>query len=160
MPRLMHPIPPVYNAESRVLVLGSFPSPKSREQGFFYGHPQNRFWKVLAAVFGSQIPQTVPERRTFLLENRVAVWDVLASCEITGAADSTIKNPVVNDFSPLFAVADIRAVFTTGATAHKLYERLTGNAAILLPSPSPANCAMSLEKLVEAYRKIVPFIRA
>ena len=102
---LIHPIAPIYDGKSRILILGSFPSVKSREQGFFYGHPQNRFWRVTAAVFGEPVPMTVPERRAFLLRNGIALWDVIASCEIKGSADASIKNAAVNDLRPILAAA-------------------------------------------------------
>ena len=158
---LHHPIPPVYDENSRVLILGSFPSVKSREQGFFYGHPQNRFWRVTAAVFGDETPVTVPERRAFLLRHGVALWDVIAACEITGSADASIRNPEINDLRPILEAAPIRAIFVNGQTAAKLYRRyaepLTGRPAYPLPSTSPANAAWSLERLIEAWRAITTF---
>ncbi len=153
-----HEIPPVYDANSRVLILGTMPSPKSRAAGFFYGHPQNRFWGALCAVLDEPLPRSVAEKRAMLLRRGIALWDVLASCEIAGAADSSIRNPVVNDFSPIFAEADIRAVFTTGKTAARLYKRLCGKESICLPSPSPANCALPMEALVEEYRAILSYL--
>lgn len=158
MNSLTHTIEPVYNSRSRILILGSFPSPKSREVGFYYGHPQNRFWRVLSAVLCEPCPETVIEKREMLLRHRIALWDVLHSCEITGASDSTIKNPVPNDFIRIFDASDIRAVFTTGKTAGKLYERFSGRKSIVLPSPSPANCAVKFEELIEAYRSILPYL--
>ena len=149
-----HELPPVYNDRSRVLVLGSFPSPKSRETGFYYGHPQNRFWKVLAAVFGEETPATIEEKKAFLYAHDIALWDVIASCEIKGAGDSTIKNALPNDFSVIFSAAKIKAVFTTGQTAAKRYKKFTGNDSVVLPSPSPANCALSTDDLVRKYEII------
>ena len=158
---LHHPIPPVYDENSRVLILGSFPSVKSREQGFFYGHPQNRFWRVTAAVFGDETPVTVPERRAFLLRHGVALWDVIAACEITGSADASIRNPEINDLRPILEAAPIRAIFVNGQTAAKLYRRyaepLTGRPAYPLPSTSPANASWSLERLIDAWRAITTF---
>ena len=155
---LIHPIPPVYDANSRILILGSFPSVKSREQGFFYGHPQNRFWRVTAAVFGDELPGTVPERRAFLLRHGIALWDVIASCEIRGSADASIKDATVNDLRPILEAAPIRAIFVNGQTAAKLYHRyaepVTGRPAVLLPSTSPANAAWTPERLIEAWRVI------
>ena len=152
---LTHPIPPVFDENSRVLILGSFPSVKSREAAFFYGHPQNRFWRVIAAVTGDD-PGDTPETKTaFLLRNNIALWDVIASCEITGSADSSIKNAVPNDLSPILQTADIRAIFTNGKTADRLYRRLilpqTGLEAICLPSTSPANAQWSVQRLTEAW---------
>ena len=155
---IYHTIPPVFDANSRILILGTMPSPRSRAEGFFYGHPQNRFWRVLSAVLEEPLPVSVAEKKAMLLRRGIALWDVLASCEITGASDSSIRNPVLNDFAPIFSNADIKAVFTTGKTAAKLYQRLSGETCIPLPSPSPANCAISFEALTEAYRVILPYL--
>jgi len=152
---IVHPIPPLYDEKSRILILGSFPSVKSREAQFFYGHPQNRFWQVLAALLGTPLPRTVAEKRQLLLEHRIAVWDVIGSCKITGSADSSIRDARPNDIAPLLAAADIRQIYTNGQTAHKYYNRYLrdtlGCEAICLPSTSPANAAWSVEKLVEAW---------
>ena len=162
MEHIIHSIEPVFDAESRVLILGTMPSPKSREVQFYYGHPQNRFWRVLAAVLGEEVPQSVPEKKAMLLRHRIALWDVLAECEITGASDSSIRNPVANDLSVILDHAPVQAVFTTGATAWKLYTRLqkphTGIEAVRLPSTSPANCAVKMEALTEAYKTILPWL--
>ncbi len=162
MEHIIHSIEPVFDTESRVLILGTMPSPKSREVQFYYGHPQNRFWRVLAAVLGEEVPQSVPEKKTMLLRHRIALWDVLAECEITGASDSSIRNPVANDLSVILNHAPVQAVFTTGATAWKLYTRLqkphTGIEAVRLPSTSPANCAVKMEALTEAYKAILPWL--
>jgi len=151
----LHNIPPVFDEHSRILILGSFPSVKSREGQFFYHHPQNRFWKVLAAVLGCEVPKTIEEKQAMLLQSRVALWDVIASCEITGSSDSSIRNTVPNDVGRILADASIEAIFCNGGTAHKLYRRhlepLLGRTAILLPSTSPANAAWSLERLTEAW---------
>ena len=162
MEHIIHSIEPVFDAESRVLILGTMPSPKSREVQFYYGHPQNRFWRVLAAVLGEEVPRSVPEKKAMLLRHRIALWDVLAECEITGASDSSIRNPVANDLSVILGHAPVQAVFTTGATAWKLYTRLqkphTGIEAVRLPSTSPANCAVKMEALTEAYKAILPWL--
>ena len=162
MEHIIHSIEPVFDTESRVLILGTMPSPKSREVQFYYGHPQNRFWRVLAAVLGEEVPQSVPEKEAMLLRHRIALWDVLAECEITGASDSSIRNPVANDLSVILNHAPVQAVFTTGATAWKLYTRLqkphTGIEAVRLPSTSPANCAVKMEALTEAYKAILPWV--
>lgn len=157
MERVVHTIPVQVWQESDTLILGSIPSPKSRETGFYYGHPQNRFWQVTAAVFGAQTPGSIPEKRDFLRRNRLALWDVLASCEISGASDASIQSPQPNDIAGLLAdYPAIRRIFTTGKTAHRLYQRLcrpaTGIDAFCLPSTSPANCACSTAALIEAYR--------
>ncbi|HBL84973.1 MAG: DNA-deoxyinosine glycosylase [Clostridiales bacterium GWF2_38_85] len=159
MNTIIHNIQPVYNQESKILILGSFPSPKSRDQGFFYGHPQNRFWKVLAAVLEKKVPENIDEKREILLLNYIAMWDVIYSCEIKGAADASIKNPIVNDFDIIFDVAKIKTVFTTGITATNLYNKLTGKDSIALPSPSPANAAMNLDILIRHYKIILDYIK-
>ena len=138
-----HPFEPVYNAQSKILILGTMASPKSREYGFFYGHPQNNFWRVLAKVFDASLPESIEEKTRFLLKNNIALWDVLHSCQISGADDGSIKNPVVNDFSEIIGNSEIKAVFTTGMTAAKIYNKYcagkTGIPAVYLPSTSPAN---------------------
>lgn len=155
---ITHPIPPVYDAASRILILGSFPSVKSREAMFFYGHPQNRFWKVVSAVFGEGAPMTIPERRSFLLRNHIAAWDVIASCEIIGSSDSSIKNVTANDLRPILNTASIEQIYVNGKTAERMFHRYTqpviGRSCICLPSTSPANAAWSLEKLVDAWKRI------
>lgn len=155
---IKHPIPPLYDKNSRVLILGSFPSVKSREAQFFYGHPQNRFWKVTSSVFNEPVPQNVPEKRDFLLRNHVALWDVIRSCDIQGSADSTIKNVTPNDLSVILREADIKEIFVNGKTAEKYYNKYTKDlikrSAICLPSTSPANAVWSVEKLIEAWQMI------
>lgn len=160
---IVHTIEPVYDRQSKVLLLGSFPSPLSRRSGFYYGNPQNRFWQVLAAVFAVPVPVTNGEKRALLLSRGVALWDVLASCEIDGASDTSIRNPVPNDLSLIFAAAEIRAVFTTGSAALRLYRKhifpLNGVKAEGLPSTSPANRGRwPFEKLVGEYAKILDFL--
>lgn len=153
---ITHPFPPVFDENSRVLILGSFPSVKSREVSFYYGNPQNRFWRVLAALFGGDVPSTVEEKRAFLLSHGIALWDVIASCDIVGSDDSSIKNALPNDVKSLVAKARIERVFTNGGTAHRLYrahlEREVGIEAAALPSTSPANASYSLMRLTEAWR--------
>jgi len=151
---ISHEIEPIFSKDSRILILGTIPSPKSREQGFYYGHPQNRFWSVLSAVLNFSSPQSIDEKKQLLLSNHIALWDVLKSCEISGAADSSIKNAVPNDFDRIFNSSEIKQVFTTGQTAAKLYQKFTGKECICLPSPSPANCRISFEELVESYKQI------
>ena len=164
---VVHEIEPVWNKESTVLILGTMPSPKSREAGFFYMHPQNRFWKVLTQVFGetliyaNNVPQkdkAVEERRGFLIRHKIALWDVLKSCEIQGAADSSIKNAVPNDFTQILSDSQIKRIFCTGKTAFLLWNkycaekyRSFGITCECLPSTSPANGWWSFEKLVDAY---------
>ena len=152
---IMHPFPPLYNKDSKILILGSFPSVKSREQMFFYGHPQNRFWKVLSTVFNSKLPETIEEKKQFLLKHGIALWDVIASCEITGSSDSSIKNVKVNDLSIIFKEADIRQIFVNGRTAEKYFKKYTKDKikrdALCLPSTSPANAAWSLDELCKKW---------
>ena len=154
-----HEFPALYDRNCEVLMLGSIPSPKSREQGFYYGHPQNRFWKVLAQVLNEPLPTTIDEKRSMLLKHHIALWDVLDSCTIIGASDTSIEDVVPNDIASLLAKTKIKRIFCTGATAHKLYEKYcetaAGIKAVKLPSTSPANCAVSIEKLVEEYKKIL-----
>lgn len=153
-----HPLEAVFDQNSRVLVLGTMPSPKSRETGFYYNHPQNRFWKVMAALFDEPVPETNDEKRALALAHGVALWDVLAECTIEGASDGTIADCVPNNISSLLAKAPIEAIFCTGAKAAELYakycEPQTGVGATRLPSTSPANAAVSLEQLIEAYEPI------
>ncbi len=152
---ILHPIAPVYDERSKILILGSFPSVASRAEMFFYGHPQNRFWQVVARVFEDTTPRTVEEKRAFLLRHRIAVWDVLASCEIVGSADSTIRSATANDLSGILASAPITRIFVNGKTAEKYYKRYLeeklGRTATCLPSTSPANAAFSLDKLYAAW---------
>ena len=160
---VLHPIPPVYDQESRVLLLGTFPSPKSREAGFYYSHPQNRMWRVLASLFGEETPADTESRRSFLLRHGIAMWDVLSSCSIAGAEDSSIRDPVPNDIRPLLRAAPISAIFCTGKKSFSLYNRYlrteTGRDAVCLPSTSPANCRKeTLHTLSEAYRILLQYL--
>ncbi|MCR4671623.1 MAG: DNA-deoxyinosine glycosylase [Lachnospiraceae bacterium] len=155
---IVHPFPATYDADSEILILGSFPSVKSREMMYFYGHPQNRFWKVVAALYDEPVPETVDERRRFLLKNHIAVWDVIGECDIIGSADSTIENAVPNDLTGILETAHIRKIFVNGRKAEEMFiryqERLTGRKAVCLPSTSPANAAWSLERLAQAWSVI------
>ncbi|MBO5210701.1 MAG: DNA-deoxyinosine glycosylase [Clostridia bacterium] len=157
-----HPFPPLYDKNSKVLILGSFPSVKSREQLFFYGHPQNRFWKVIAAVMGSNTPATIEDKKNFLYSNKIALWDVIASCEITGSSDSSIKNVVPNDLTEILKTADIKQIFVNGKTAEKYYNKYIrhtiGKDAICLPSTSPANATFNIERLVAAWQIVKTYI--
>ena len=155
---IVHPISPVYDKDSKVLILGSFPSVKSREEGFFYGHPQNRFWKVASKVFGEEIPGSVAEKKAFLLRNHIALWDVIGSCEIEGSSDSSIRNVTVNDISVILKTADIRAIYLNGKKADQYYRKYLFPAVkkegICLPSTSPANAAWNLDKMTTAWKVI------
>ena len=156
METVRHPFPPLYDAHSEILILGSFPSVKSREQRFFYGHPQNRFWRVTAAVFDADVPQTIDEKRAFLLQNHIALWDVIGQCDITGSSDSSIRNVIPNDLLPILQSAPVQRVFVNGGTAAKYYKKyqlpVTGIPAVQLPSTSPANAAWTLPKLIAAWQ--------
>ena len=155
---IKHPIKPIFDKNSKMLILGSFPSVKSREQNFYYGHPQNRFWKVVSAVFGCEEPKSTEEKREFLLSLRIALWDVIASCDIDGSSDSSIKNVVPNNLRVILDNADIKKIFVNGKTAEKYYNRYIRNEikreAVVLPSTSPANAAFSVERLIEEWRII------
>ena len=157
---LKHTFEPVFDAESKILILGSFPSVKSRENNFFYGHPQNRFWKVMANVLEWKVPVTIEEKKEMLLENHVAVWDVIASCSIQGSSDTSIKDVVVNDFSKILEKSKVERIYVNGGKAYELYhkyaEKATGIKAVKLPSTSPANAAWNLEKLTEIWKEPLP----
>ena len=156
-----HPIPPVYDSHSRILILGSFPSVKSRKNGFFYGHSRNRFWKTVSAVIGRPEPKSIEEKKKMLLDSGIALWDIIASCEISASSDSSIKNAVPNDISPILAAADIRRIFVNGKTAEKYYLKYLAEKTGMpcMPSTSPANAAYSLDKLIEAWRIIFEEIK-
>lgn len=158
MSSIIHPFPPLYDDNSEILILGSFPSVKSREEMFFYGHPQNRFWRVIAAVTESKVPENISEKRELLLKNRIALWDVISSCEITGSSDSSIKNVIPNDLSEILKKSKIKRIYVNGKTSEKYYNKYirekTGINAVCLPSTSPANAKCTLEKLQEEWKRI------
>ncbi len=155
---IIHPIQPVFDRNSKILILGSFPSQRSRQEKFFYGHPHNRFWKVTSAVVGQALPEGIEEKKQFLLTNNIALWDVIASCDIVGSSDSSIKNAVPNDMTRILEVSDIKQIFVNGKTAEKYYnmyiKNSIGREAVYLPSTSPANAAWSTSRLVDAWRII------
>lgn len=161
--QVSHPLAPIFDAHSRVLILGTMPSPASRAAAFYYAHPQNRFWPALARVLGEPAPQDHAACRQLALRRGIALWDTLAACTIAGASDASIKNAVANDFAPIFHTASIQAVFTTGKKAEQMYKKYSAPLwqvpQICLPSPSPANCAVSFDALCESYRQILPFLR-
>lgn len=156
---ITHPLAPFYRSDSEILILGSFPSVKTREMGFFYGHPQNRFWPVLAALFGEELPLSIEERTAFLERNRVACWDVIYQCDIIGSSDSSIRNVTPTDLAAIIAHAPIRGIFCNGGTSAKLFKKyqepLLGRSAVRLLSSSPANAAYSLEQIVEDWKVIL-----
>ena len=151
----VHPVPPLFDQNSRLLILGTFPSPRSREGKFFYHHPQNRFWKAMAVLMDSPLPETIEQKKTMMLGNGIAVWDVIQSCRVTGARDSSIRDVVPTDLSQILDHAPIEKIFANGGTAYKLYMKYsypeTGRPIIKLPSTSPANAAWSLERLIDAW---------
>lgn len=156
---IKHPIPPLFDENSIILILGSFPSVKSRESGFFYGHPQNRFWKVLSFIFDEEVPKTVEEKRSMLLRNHVALWDVIASCDITGSSDSSIKNVIPNDVKSIINLSKVQKIYVNGKKAKLLYdkylEKEIGMSAVCLPSTSPANASWNLERLQKEWKRLL-----
>ena len=159
MNKQVHNIKPVSDRDSKILILGSFPSVKSREQVFFYAHPQNRFWKILAALFKEEVPENVEDKKEFLHRNHIALWDVIESCEITGSSDSSIRVLKVNDVSKILKDSKIERIFVNGKTAEKYYkkylEKELNEKAICLPSSSPANAAYSLDKLIDCWKVVL-----
>ncbi|MDO4803909.1 MAG: DNA-deoxyinosine glycosylase [Lachnospiraceae bacterium] len=153
---VVHSIPPLYNEESRILILGSLPSPKSREAGFFYAHPHNRFWKVLARIYERPDFQDVEEKKQFLLQNGIALWDSIYECDIRGASDASIRNVVPTDLGKIIACGKICRIFANGKASGRVFDKYQakalGREAVTLPSTSPANAAWSLEALVGAWR--------
>ena len=156
--RITHPFGPLFSRESRVLILGSFPSVKSREQNFFYGHPQNRFWKVIAALYGRETPTGIPEKKELILSHGLALWDSIASCVITGSSDASIRDVRANDLRIILDHSRIERIYCNGRKSHEMYCRYIlpdlGREAVCLPSTSPANAQWSLEKLIEAWSVI------
>lgn len=159
---LTHTFEPIYDKDSRILILGSFPSVKSRENHFYYGHPQNRFWKVIAGVTGKPVPVSIEEKKKLLLSSHIAIWDVIASCSIQGSSDSSIRDVVVNDFTQVLADSRIQTIYVNGNKAYELYhkyaEPTTGIPAIKLPSTSPANAAWSVERLCGDWKQILEYL--
>jgi len=160
--KVRHILKPIYNENSKILILGTIPSPKSREIGFYYGHPQNRFWKVLSEILNEKLPQTNEEKTNLILKYNIALWDVLDSCDIEGASDSSIKNPKPNDLNSIIKKTKITTIFVTGKKAESLYKKLcekdTKIPCICLPSTSPANCSIKYLELKEKYKTILQFI--
>jgi hypoxanthine-DNA glycosylase len=160
---LHHPFEPVYDQDSRILILGSFPSAKSREINFYYGHPQNRFWPLIAALTSEPVPTDIASKRALLLKHHIALWDVIAQCTITGSSDTSIKDVQVNDFSTLLKKAPITNIFANGAKAYELYQKyaygITNQECIKLPSTSPANAAWNMDRLRGAWSIILDDIK-
>lgn len=157
--KVKHELKPIYSKDSEILILGSIPSVKSREIGFYYAHPQNRFWQVLAAIYKEDLPKTQEEKIDFLIRHKIALWDVLASCSIKSSSDASIKNIKVNNIEKLIKKTNIKAVYTTGKKAYEIYQkevaRKTKIDAIYLPSTSPANASFSIEKLIKEYKHLI-----
>ena len=161
--RQVHEFAPVYDRNSKILILGTFPSVKSRENHFYYGHPQNRFWKVLASLMKEKLPESIEEKKQLLLSHGIAIWDVIASCDIVGSSDSSIKNVVPCDLMKVLGSCDIKAIFANGKTAEKLYNRyslpITGIPIHALPSTSPANAAFQIDRLLNSWNVICDYTR-
>lgn len=155
---LEHTFPPEYDENSEILILGSFPSVKSREANFYYGHPKNRFWPLIADLFGEKVPASIEEKKAFLKRNRIALWDVIAGCDIKGSSDSSIKNVEANDINLILLNSKVGKIYTNGRKAFDLYNMYclekTGREAVMLPSTSPANAAFTYEKLREAWAAV------
>lgn len=151
--RLKRNFGPVYDADSRILILGSFPSAKSREAAFYYGHPQNRFWPLMGRILGCGIPSDISGRRAVMLENRIALWDTIEECDIIGSSDSTIRNVIPTDIMRILDAADIREIFCNGGTSYRLFMKylnpVCGRTPVKLPSTSPANAAWTPDMLYE-----------
>lgn len=158
---IVHPFPPLYNADSRILILGSFPSEKSREAMFFYGHPQNRFWPLMAWLFNESAPCTIEEKRSLALRRGFALWDSIHSCTITGSADSSVRDVEPNDLSVILDNSRVEAIFCNGALSHRMYMKhifpTTGIEAVRLPSTSPANAAFNMDRLADKWGAILGY---
>lgn len=153
---LIHPFPPVYNVESRVLILGSFPSVASRAQEFYYGHPRNRFWPLLAALLKEEEPHSIEEKKRMLLRNHIALYDAVAACEIAGSADTSMQSIIPADLNDIFQTAAIQTVFANGTKAYEVCTKRIGITAIKLPSTSPANARFRFEDLLASWKHILP----
>lgn len=156
---VIHDIAPIFDKDSKILILGTMPSPKSRQAAFYYMHPQNRFWSAMGKVLNEDFSVSNEKRKEILLRRNIALWDVLKSCDITGASDASIKNEVPNDLNIVFSKADIRQVFTTGRTAAKYYNKHFNGGCIALYSPSPANCAIKFDSLCDDYSRILEYLK-
>ncbi|MDR0351115.1 MAG: DNA-deoxyinosine glycosylase [Puniceicoccales bacterium] len=162
--RIDHPFSPIYDEHSKILILGSFPSPKSREDGFYYAHPRNRFWEILAWITKTtKIPNNINEKKLFLLKNKIALWDVIKSCDIEGSVDNTIKNAIPSDLSMILKSSNVRQIFLNGGKAHGLYKKhwpkYISLEAKKLPSSSPANASYNILKLIADWNIISPYLR-
>ena len=161
--KVYHTLEPIYDSESKVLILGSMPSIKSREVNFYYAHPKNRFWNTLERVFDIKIGDSIDDKKKFLHDYHIALFDVIKECDILSSSDNSIKNPIPNDFSNIIKNSKIKTIFTTGKKSYELYNKLcykdTHIKAIYLPSTSPANCTHGIEdKLYNEYSKIKDYL--
>ena len=156
---IQHTFEPIYNLDSKILILGTFPSVKSREGEFYYHHPQNRFWKVISALAGESLPETIDDKKQMLLRNQIAIWDVVHQCDIYGSSDSSIKNVIPNDINLILKSCSIDIIIANGDKAYQLYNKyclpLTNRVCIKLPSTSPANAAWSLERLIQVWKEAI-----
>ncbi|MCR8968405.1 DNA-deoxyinosine glycosylase [Facklamia sp. 7083-14-GEN3] len=159
---IKHPLQPLYNEDSQILILGSFPSVKTRQYGFFYGHPQNRFWPLMGNLFKVELSTNIEERRNFLLKHRISVYDSIYQCDIVGSSDASIKNVIPSDLKVIFDKASIQQVFCNGATSYKYYQKYhakeTGIKGIKLPSTSPANARFRLDDLALEWKEILKYL--
>lgn len=157
---IVHPFPPLYDDDSEILILGSLPSVKSREQMFFYGHPQNRFWKVMSMVLGEVLPTTIDEKKIMLHAHHIALWDAIYSCDIIGSSDSSIKNVIPTDLGKIISSSKVTKVICNGKTSGKYFSKYQQKELdiepVILPSTSPANAAFSVDKLVEIWGTVIP----
>ena len=159
---ITHPFDPIYDCNSRILILGSLPSVKSRENAFYYGHPQNRFWKLLARLFGEEVPRTTDEKRSLALRRHIAMWDTIHSCTIVGSSDSSIRDVVPNDLSVILENSRAERIFCNGAASYNLYKKYifpsTGIEAVKLPSTSPANAAFGMDRLEDEWKILREYV--
>ena len=156
--RIVHPFPPIYNSESRILILGSFPSTASRMQEFYYGHPRNRFWPLLTALLGEAVPHSIQEKKQMLLHHHIALYDAVTSCTLTGSADASIQSIIPADLSNIFKEAHIQAVFANGTKAYEVCIKQIGISAVKLPSTSPANARFGFEDILEAWKQLLEYL--
>ena len=156
--RIIHPFPPIYNSESRILILGSFPSVASRVQEFYYGHPRNRFWPLLAALLGEAVPHSIQEKKQMLLHHYIALYDAVTACTITGSADASMQSIIPADLSSIFKEAPIQAVFANGTKAYEVCIKQIGISAVKLPSTSPANARFGFEDILEAWKQLLEYL--
>ena len=157
--RASHEFPPVFDENSEILILGSFPSVKSRQESFFYANPQNRFWKLMAQLLNESTPKDTKDKIVMLKKHKIALWDVIESCDIVGSSDSSISNVVPVDISQILSKANIIKVYANGGKAFELYNKYLYPKTQLditkLPSTSPANAGYSFDKLLSEWKKIL-----